>query len=176
MKLKKGLWQLYIGKGKGKTTAAFGLALRAMGRGLKVCIIQFMKASGSASGEVKAAQPLGDLEIFRFGGNLLDKSSSSREETKKAVDEGIKLAAEALSGQKYDLVILDEALTAWEHDLIEEKQLLELGGIRFSQVELVMTGRKAPPELIKAADLVTEMKEVKHPFKEGVKARRGIEY
>lgn len=176
MKLEKGLWQLYVGRGKGKTTAAFGLALRAVSQGLRVCVIQFMKASAPASGEMKAAQLLNGLDVFRFGGSFLDEDSSSRKEIKRDVDKGIKLAVEALSGQKYDLVILDEILTTSEKGLIKEKQILELALQRSPRVELVMTGRKASVDLIEAADLVTEMTEIKHPLKKGVKARRGIEY
>lgn len=176
MKLKKGLWQLYVGKGKGKTTAAFGLALRAVSQGLKVCVIQFMKAGAPASGEMKAAQLLDGLDVYRFGRSFLGKKSSSRKEIKKDIDKGMKLAAEVLSGQEYDLVILDEILTTSEKDLIKEEQVLELALHRSPQVELVMTGRETSADLIEAADLVTEMTAIKHPLKKGVKARRGIEY
>jgi cob(I)alamin adenosyltransferase len=183
----RGLVQVYTGDGKGKTTAALGLALRAVGHGLRVCFIQFMK-SDRELGERKAAARLApELAIHCFAAAHWGDSSKApagtpwwqlpaSEEDRKQAQEGIAFARRALTGGSYDLIVLDEIFQALRYGLISLHQLLDLISARAPRVELVLTGRGAPEEVIRAADLVTEMKAVKHPYERGVKARPGIEY
>ena len=171
-KLKKGLVQVYTGKGKGKTTAAWGQAMRASGQGLRVGIIQFFKRKGS--GEAKMAEKLKlDLYFFCpvhpfFGGK--------REKSKKECREGLTFAKKLIQSKKYDMVILDEINIAMRDRLIEVNEVLDLIKKKPKGVELILTGREAPKKIMEAADLVTEMREIKHPYQKGTKGRRGIEY
>jgi len=170
-----GLVQVYTGNGKGKTTAAFGLALRALGQGLRVCIVQFMKGN-TTYGEARMSERLEGISLFQFGRtDFVDPRNplpEDFEEARKALLKG----REALAGSSYDLVILDEVNVALHFKLISVEDVLSLIEARPEPVELVLTGRYAPSEIIGRADLVTEMKELKHPFQCGVDARRGIEY
>jgi cob(I)alamin adenosyltransferase len=170
----RGLVHVYTGNGKGKTTAALGLALRAAGAGLDVRIVQFMKAS--ETGELEALKRLSDrITVCRFGKKefVRDRGAGGdREEAKK----GLETARDALLSGRYRLVILDEILPAIEMDLLSTNDVLNLMDLRHPGTELVLTGRNAPAELIEAADLVTEMREVKHYHSRGLPARRGIEY
>jgi cob(I)alamin adenosyltransferase len=169
-----GLMHVYTGEGKGKTTAAFGLALRAWGRGLRVCVIQFMKC-GEDYGEVVAARRLKGLDLFQFGsGKWVDKERHTPEDELLAKS-GLAKAKEALTGGKYDVVILDEANVATDFGLLSPAEVLGVVRSR-SKVEVVLTGRYAPEEFIQEADLVTEMKVLKHPYDSGVGARPGVEY
>jgi len=175
----KGLVQVYTGDGKGKTTAAFGLALRAIGQGFKVCIIQFLKSSERyETGENKIAKTLPNLEIFQFGGDYPCPDERIKEDpkVKQGVEQGLSLALGIIREGKCDLLILDEINVALAYGLIELRDLLNLIQAKPEQLELVLTGRWAPQELIEVADLVTEMREIKHPHKQGIKARKGIEY
>lgn len=174
----KGVVQVYTGDGKGKTTAAFGLALRALGHDLKVCIIQFMKSPQVETGEFKAISKLPNLEIYRFGGDLLryDSSLEAREKAKQEALEAFSLAREKAKNPKIDLLILDEINVAALHKLIMVDDVLKLIKEKARGQEIVLTGRDAPETIINKADLVTEMKMIKHPFEQGVKARKGIEY
>ncbi len=176
-KLKKGMVQVYTGAGKGKTTAAMGLALRAAGRGLRVFICQFMK--GMQTGEVLIIKErLSDLiEIHQCGGKefIMDRNSPPPEAVEKA-KQALSLSRSALLSGKYDLVILDEVNVAVYFHLIKEEEVLALIKEKPSHVELVLTGRRAPASVMEAADLVTEMREVKHYFRAGVSARKGIEF
>lgn len=174
-KLKKGLVQLYTGNGKGKTSAAFGLALRAMGRGLKVYVIQFIKG-GFDYGELYIVNKLPNLTLKAFGRGKFITEKIPPEEDVNLAEEALSLAEKVVKSGKYDIVILDEVNVALNLGLISLERVLELIKNKPKHVELVLTGRYAPKELIEAADLVTEMKEVKHPFNEGVQAREGIEY
>ena len=174
--MKKGLVQIYTGEGKGKTTASLGLALRAFGRGLRVRMIQFMKAPRS-SGEHFAIRDLGeDFKIIPVGrkGFIFDKGPS--EEDIQMARNGLSLAAEALADKDVDLVILDEIDVALSLGLVEESAVLALIDAKNEATELVLTGRNASPGLIERADLVTEMRMIKHPYQKGVTAREGIEY
>ena len=167
-----GLVQIYTGDGKGKTTAALGLAMRAVGRGLRVVVIQFIKGD-----------PYGE-HIFAEKCKLFDIIEVSRGDSFKKDDKILKeecahtltLANEYLVGGKYDLIVLDEIFSALTKGFISKAQVLELLAKRPPEVELVLTGRGAPPEIIEKADLVTEMKLIKHPYDKGIKARLGIEY
>ncbi len=175
MKLEKGLVQVYTGNGKGKTSAAFGLALRATGRGLKVCIIQFIKG-GFDYGELYVADKLPGLKLKAFGrGKFVSEKKPDKEDVDLA-EEALKTAEEAVKSREYDVIVLDEVNVALNLKLIRTERVLQLIKDKPAQTELVLTGRKAPKEIIEAADLVTEMVEVKHPYNKGFKARKGIEY
>lgn len=173
--LKKGLIQVYTGNGKGKTTAAFGQALRAAGHGLKTIIIQFMKGSKDC-GEIKASKMLHPyLTIKPMGRDcLIDRDHPEAvdfEYAKKA----LRFAKEKLLKKEYDIVILDEVNVAINYGLIDVQSVLDLMSKRPKNVELILTGRYASQEIIDRADLVTEMVERKHYFRRGVKERVGIE-
>jgi cob(I)alamin adenosyltransferase len=177
MGLSKGLIQVYHGNGKGKTTAAFGLAFRAAGQGLRVEIIQFMKEDSSRSGEVKSAEQFSNIRVRRFGGNLIGKASISVEQLKPRIAEGISLAKKILLAEKTDLLILDEINVALHFKLVELTKVVELLDLRPTNVELILTGRYPPQAILDKADLVTEMKLEKHPYEtDEIKARRGIEF
>ena len=168
----KGCVQVYTGNGKGKTTAAIGLAVRALGAGMRVYFAQFLK-SGDYS-EKKILGALDNLVLKQFGtGGLITRNPSA--EDMAAASRGLEEAREALKSGAYDLVILDEANVACSMGLITKEDVLSLLRDRPETTELVLTGRNAAPELIGAADLVTEMKEVKHYFASGISARKGIE-
>lgn len=175
MGLEQGLVQVYTGDGKGKTTASLGLALRAVGRGLKVCIVQFIKGGGQY-GEHLAAQKLSPLLVIHQTGrdNWIFKDRLEPEDIKIA-HEALEIAKTALAGGDYDLVILDEINGAVWFGLLKAEDVLGLIGAKPPKVELVITGRGADERVIAAADLVTEMKEVKHYYQQGVQARIGIE-
>jgi cob(I)alamin adenosyltransferase len=174
-KLEKGLVQVYTGDGKGKTSAAFGLALRAIGRGLKVYIIQFIKG-GFDYGELYVVDRLPNITLKAFGrGKFVTQQPPSQEDVRLA-EEALQLAEKTIKSGEYDLVILDEINVALNLKLISLEKVLELIKGKPKHVELVLTGRYAPKEIIDAADLVTEMREVKHPFKKGCQAREGIEF
>ena len=169
-----GLVQVYTGNGKGKTTAALGQALRAVGRGLKVYMAQFIK--GQESGEHLAAQWLPDLSISQLGsGEFIINREPTREELALAQAGWSEISHVVQSG-RYDVVLLDEIRHAVKVSLIGLQQVLELVSRRPQHVEIILTGRDMPAELIAAADLVTEMCCVRHPYDRGVKVRKGIEY
>jgi cob(I)alamin adenosyltransferase len=173
--MKKGLIQVYTGDGKGKTTAALGLALRAVGHGMKVLIIQFMKGSIEI-GEIKAAQKLAPyLTIVPMGRETFVSKDNPHPEDIKIAREGLLLSQKAIQNGEYDVVILDEINVAIEYGLISISDLLHLLDSKPNEVEIVLTGRNARPELLERADLVTEMVKRKHYFDEGVPARKGIE-
>ena len=174
-KLEKGLVQVYTGNGKGKSSAAFGLALRAIGRGLKVYIIQFIKG-GFDYGELYIVDKLPNLTLKAFGrGKFVTQKPPGKADVELA-EEAFALAEEVVKSGEYDIVILDEINVALNLKLIQIEKVLKLIKNKPKHVELVLTGRYAPNEIIEAADLVTEMKEVKHPFNKGFQARKGIEY
>ncbi len=176
--MEKGLVIVYTGGGKGKTTAALGMALRAVGHNQKICIIQFIKGSWHY-GELNSLKRLEpEVELITMGkgfvGIIDDKSP--REEHEKIAKEGIKLTKEKIQSKKYDTIILDEVNYAVNLGLIELNDVLDLIKTKPSELNLVLTGNHAKPEIIEAADLVTEMREIKHPFKSGIKAKKGIDF
>lgn len=171
--MKKGYIQLYTGNGKGKTTAALGLSLRNICAGGKVYFGQFMK--GQDCSELKAPEYLPGLTMEQYGTSKYVKDKPSPEDI-RAAEEGFARAEAALLSGQYDLIVLDEINTALFYGLLSLQRVLELLDKKPEPVELVLTGRYAPSELIDRADLVTEMKEIKHYYKTGVLARRGIEY
>lgn len=175
MKLERGQIQVYTGNGKGKTTAALGLALRAVGRELNVCMVQFIKGGGPY-GEHLAAQKLAPcLTIIQSGREGWVNRDNPDPEDRRLALEALEKARAALTGGAYDMVILDEINGAVYFGLITVEEVLELIGAKPDNVELVLTGRYADERIIEAADLVTEMREVKHYYKAGVSARIGIE-
>lgn len=168
----KGMIQVYTGKGKGKTTAALGLALRAAGAGLRVFIGQFLK-KGNFS-ELKALERLEGVEVEQFGSGRFIGSTIRRKD-KQCAARGLARIREVINSGEYDLVVLDEINVALSFNLIEEVELLEIITKRPIHVEIVLTGRNAPQEILKQADLVTEMREIRHYYENGVAARVGIE-
>lgn len=173
MKLKKGFVQIYTGNGKGKTTAAFGLALRAAGAGLKIYILQFLKSR--SYGEIKTLKKVKNIKIERCGRGCLIRKKPGKIDIECA-NKGFVKARKIIMSMKYDIVILDEINIALKLGLIKTKDLLCAIRHKPRRVELVLTGRYCPPALYKHADLITEMKEAKHPYRKGIIARRGIEY
>jgi len=176
----RGMIQVYTGDGKGKTTAALGLALRAVGHGLRVHVIQFMKnpeMMGTTYGEITASKSLlPGLVIHSFGlPRLLRKEGATGEDIKEA-QKAMELAFELMQDEHVSVIILDEVFMALHFGLIKLEDLLKLLDSKPPDKEIVLTGRKAPPEILERADLVTEMREIKHYFSKGVSARRGIEY
>jgi len=174
-KLDRGMVQVYTGDGKGKTTAALGLALRALGHGLRVYMIQFMKGDPDY-GELQTASGLPNFEVRQSGRpDFVDRDDPDQIDIQLA-QEGLIHAREILAGGQYDVVILDEINVALAFGLIEVRDVLALIASRNERTELILTGRQAPRAILEAADLVTEMREVKHYFQRGVKARDGIEH
>ena len=174
-KLEKGLVQVYTGNGKGKTSAAFGLALRAIGRGLKVYIVQFIKG-GFDYGEAYVVDKLSNLQLRAFGRGQFVTTKPPDKQDVNLAEEALKLAKNVVGSGEYDIVILDEINVALSLKLIDLEEVMQLIKSKPQYVELVLTGRNAPAEVVEAADLVTEMREVKHPYSKGVAARKGIEY
>lgn len=175
MGLEQGQVQVYTGNGKGKTTASLGLALRAVGRGLKVCMIQFIKGGGQY-GEHLAAEKLAPLlTIHQTGRDGWIRKGDLAPEDIHIARAALELARSVLSGGEYDLVILDEINGAAWFGLLDSVDILQLIESKPADVELVLTGRSADPQVIAAADLVTEMCEIKHYYRQGVPARVGIE-
>lgn len=178
VKKETGLVQVYTGDGKGKTTAALGLALRAIGRGLKIVIIAFMKEGSLGTGELEAAERLSpDLVIRQFNGNLLGGITPERfADVKKAVEEGLDFARQIIAEKSCDILILDEISHALNFKAADLEVVLDLIEKKPADMELVLTGRDMPQEVLDKADLITEMRSVKHYFEKGVEARKGIEY
>ncbi len=169
-----GLIQIYTGDGKGKTSAAFGLIMRAVGRGLRCVVIQFLK--GTTSGEVTIARNLGICNIFQFGTKDFLTPEYPQERIIKRTREGLEFAKKVLSSGDFELVVLDEILTAYALGIIGEEDLISIVDAKAKRTELVMTGLKAPESIIERAQLITEMKKIKHYFDKGIKARKGFEF
>jgi len=175
MSLDEGLIQVYTGDGKGKTTAALGLAIRAAGQGLKVYIVQFMKG-WPHYGELTTLGQQANVTIRQFGRpDFVDRENPDPVDVRMA-QEALDHAREVVKSGEYDLVILDEVNVAVDWKLIQLPDVLSLLDEKPAGVELVLTGRYAHPEIIARADLVTEMKEIKHPYRKGLSRRRGIDY
>jgi len=170
----KGLIQVYTGEGKGKTTAALGLALRAAGRNMKVLIVQFMKKWDY--GELHSVELIPNITLKTFGTKDFVYKGKTKKidyvEAQKAFSFGI----EGMQSGNYDIVIFDELNMALYYELLNAKEVVEKLKGKPDNVEIVITGRRAPQEIIEIAGLVTEMKEIRHPYQKGIEARRGIEY
>ena len=174
-KYRRGLVQVYTGNGKGKTTAAFGQALRAVGQGFRVCIIQFMK--GRKYGEFLAAERyLPNLTVRLSGLDSFVMRDNPAPLDIELAKQGLALAREAVASRDYEMVILDEINVAVDFMLIPVADVIDLIQTRPPAVDLILTGRYAPPEIIALADTVSEIREVKHHYNAGIKDRAGIEY
>jgi len=178
--LEQGMVQIYTGNGKGKTTAALGQALRALGRGLRVCMYQFLKPAAYETGEAIMADKLGpDFKLVRLEQPWSFRSLSNPEEVEMMavrIREALPDIVTAAGNGEWDMIILDEIVFCLSCGMISERELLEIIEARDENVELILTGRGATPSLIAEADLVTEMVMVKHPYESGVPARAGIEF
>lgn len=166
--------QIYTGNGKGKTTAALGIITRAVGNNFKIFFCQFLK--GTDYGEIKTIANFPTVKHERYGrGTFIRKKEFVTDEDIKLMKEGYESLKNALLSKNYDIVIADEIFGALKYDLISLDEIKLLIKNKPEQTELILTGRNAPEEIIELADLVTEMKEIKHYFKQGVFARKGIE-
>lgn len=173
---RKGLILIHTGSGKGKTTAAFGLALRALGQGFNVLILQFMKGRKNI-GEIKALTHTDlPLEIKQFGRDVFFKSRTCELIDIYLATKGLTAFCEAMADGRYDLIILDEIILAIDFGLLKLEEVKEAIAQKPPELHLILTGRNAPAELIEMADLVTEMREIKHHYNRGVAAQKGIEY
>lgn len=176
-KQKPGLILINTGNGKGKTTAALGTALRHAGYGRKVMFLQFIKGTWKY-GEMEALNLIPNITLVRSGAGfykILD-DKYPEEVHKQAAADGLQLARQAVSSGEYTLVVLDEIIYAIGEGLLALADVLDMLKLRKPEVSVILTGRGAPPELIELADTVTEMREVKHPFQQGVLALKGIDY
>ena len=178
MEEKNGLIIVHTGNGKGKTTAALGLAIRAWGDGLRVLILQFIKG-GWKYGEIETIKRLGEIdgriELKRLGKGF-QRNTDDKAEHIAAAQEALKEAGEAFESGNYDLIILDEINYAVKFELITVEDVKALLAKRPAELHVVLTGRDAKEEIINLADLVTEMKLIKHPYQKGIKAQKGIEF
>ena len=174
----KGLVIVYTGNGKGKTTAALGMALRAIGYDHKVCMLQFIKGSWHY-GEMDSSKKLEpNFELIAVGKGfvgILD-DNSPREEHEKYAAEAVRICREKIFSEKYDVIILDEVNYAITLGLIDVQEIIKIIKEKPADLDLVLTGRDVKEEIVELADLVTEMKEIKHPFKSGIKAKKGIDF
>lgn len=183
MAARKGLTIVYTGNGKGKTSAALGAAMRALGHGWRVLIIQFFKGDWPVIyGELELAKKLyPQFEVLQLGRGFVKIMGDKKpfEEHVEAAKAALTLTRERMLSGQYDLIILDEVIYALgylDFKLIDLKDVLQLIREKPPQMHLILTGRNAPPEIIEAADLVTEMMEIKHPMKKGIPAQQGIDY
>lgn len=173
--MKQGLLQVYTGNGKGKTTAALGLALRALGHDWRVAVVQFLKGSAKY-GEIQALQQFPTCHIWQYGRDVLIDMNNPESQDVALARQGLAKVRQLIQAEEYDLLILDEICVALAIKLISEEEIRELLERRSVSLEIVLTGRYAPEWLIESADLVTEMCQIKHPFEKGIAAREGIEY
>ena len=173
--LGKGLVEIFTGDGRGKTSAALGVVLRATGHGLRSCVIHFMKGS-YPYGEQKALARLPDVTVAVFGRETFVDPRNVEEVDKQEARKALDAAREAMLSGKYDIVVLDEVNVASVWGLIGVDEVLRLVEEKPENVELILTGRYADRRLVKTADLVTEMVAIKHPYEDGVEARRGLDY
>ena len=173
----KGLLIVNTGDGKGKTTAALGVLVRAAGRGLKCCLIQFMKSRTDRYGEHESLEKLG-VEIHTMGDGFTWDTKDPAQDIKTA-QETWAMCVEKMRSADYELLVFDELVYVLDYKFLDvDKVLGEISAVRETQphLHLILTGRNAPQELVDAADLVTEMKEIKHPFHAGIYAQQGIEF
>ena len=174
--MKKGITQIYTGNGKGKTTAALGLMLRAVGNDFKVAMVQFLKGN-TDSGEIKLIEErFPEIEAYQFGTDHFITKNNIKEEDRKEAENGFLKVKELIESNEFDLIVLDEINVAMYFGIIDEKEVIELIQNKPENLELVLTGRYAPKEIINLAELVTEMKDIKHPYNNGFQARKGIEF
>ena len=173
--IKRGEIQVYTGKGKGKTTAALGLALRACGQGWRVLMLSFMKGDPNC-GEVKISPKIPHFRLIQSGLPTMVKKERPSPEDIRMAQEGFQMAKKAIMQKEYDMIILDEINMAVNYNLISLDDILDLMDKKPTEMELVLTGRSAHPEIVKRANLVSEILEIKHYYTKGINARQGIEY
>lgn len=171
----KGLFAIHTGNGKGKTTAALGLAFRALGHGHRVSIIQFIKGN-RRTGEHKLAEQFPGLLDLRVTGRGFTWKSDDMEKDAALAKQAWELAKSVMQDGSYQLVVLDELTYLIKYGMVAEKEVLKAISDRPAQMHVVVTGRYATDLLIASADLVTEMKEIKHPYRAGVKAQKGFDF
>ena len=169
-----GLVHIYTGNGKGKTTAAFGLAFRAAGRGLNVLIVQFLKPD-VGYGEQTACQRFDNITLYPLGLDHFVSKNPKPEDIEAAMN-ALRKTTELMASGRYDVVVMDEAVNAVRLGLIKDTELIDELKKRPSNIEVILTGRGLTPALAEYADYITEMGLVKHPFDRGIQAREGIEY
>ena len=174
MILEKGFIHVYTGLGKGKTTAALGLGIRAVGSGLKVYMIQFMK--GRRYSELDTIEKIPNFTIIQYGRDEFVSKENPEQIDIDLAKKGFAHAKEIINSGKYDLVILDEMNVVIDYNLIPVGEVIKLIENKPEKTELVLTGRYAHPEISKIADVVTEMLEIKHPYQNGIMARKGIDF
>jgi cob(I)alamin adenosyltransferase len=174
MSLKRGLIHVYTGDGKGKTTAAIGLGIRAVGAGLQVHMIQFMK--GRRYSEIDALEKIPGFTVAQFGRDEFVSKEKPEQIDIDLAHKGLLHAQDVLKNDKHDLVILDEINVAVDYHLLTIQDVVDLMEHKPETMELVLTGRYAPPEIIKHADLVSEILEIKHPYQKGIPCRKGIDW
>jgi cob(I)alamin adenosyltransferase len=173
----KGLLMVNTGDGKGKTTAALGVLVRAAGRGMNCCLIQFMKSKNDRYGEHDSLEELG-IEVHTMGDGFTWDTNDKAQDIKTS-EETWALCVEKMRSEEYDLLVFDELVYVLDYEFLDlDKVLDEIKQVRERQpnLHIIVTGRKAPEKLVEAADLVTEMKEIKHPFHAGIYAQQGIEF
>lgn len=173
----KGLLMVNTGDGKGKTTAALGVLIRAAGRGMNCCLIQFMKAKTDRYGEHESLEELG-IEVHTMGDGFTWDTNDKAQDIKTS-EETWALCVEKMRSEEYDLLVFDELVYVLDYGFLDlDKVLAEIKAVREKQpnLHIIVTGRNAPEKLVEAADLVTEMKEIKHPFHAGIYAQQGIEF
>ena len=174
MSFTRGYVHVYTGDGKGKTTTSLGLAMRAAGAGLRVAVIQFMK--GRRYSEIDTAELIPGFDIFQHGRDeFVSRENPEQMDIDLALG-GFEHAREIIGSGEYDMVILDEINVAIDYNLLPIDEVLDMIRDRPVHVELVLTGRNAPGKIMEEADLITEMREIKHYYKQGVQARKGIEF
>ena len=173
--VRKGLVQIFTGEGKGKTSAAIGTVIRALGHGFKVYIALFMKGD-YLYGERKILSELPGVTLESFGSSEFIDPSNIKPGEREAAKEALEAARGAMLGGKYDLVVLDEVNLAVAFNLLELREVMGLVEVKPETVELILTGRQAAAELVRVADLVTECLKIKHPYDRGVEGREGFEY
>ncbi len=173
----EGLGKVHVitGPGKGKTTAAFGLALRAAGHGYRVCIIQFMK-TGESTGELMAARRIEGIEVLQFGTGRFVREGGPSEDDRRAAGAALAAARERLEGGTCQMVVLDEVNVAASMGLVDPGEVVGLLRSRRAGTEVVLTGRDAPQGFVDLADYVSVVENAKHPFDRGAKARKGVEW
>ena len=177
MKIDRGLVHVYTGDGKGKTTCALGVVLRVLGWGANVCMIQFIKGYADIGEAEFSRNCTGRFTLQQFALDVSRNIGEKEVMQRREAAEAAMLAAEdAVLGGKYELVVLDEVNNAMHYGLVDISRMLALIGRKPVNVELILTGRDAPVEIMEVADYVTEMKLVKHPFGKGIQARKGIDF
>jgi cob(I)alamin adenosyltransferase len=171
---RKGVLLVITGNGKGKTTSAFGTALRSLGHGFKIAVVQFMK--GRIYGELEVLRDRLGVDVYQFGRNAFVDPKNPDPRDLELARQGLDKAWEIVRGQQHDLLILDEIIYVASYGLLPETEVLALARSRPRWMDLILTGRGASAELIELADTVSDVREIKHHYKKGIESRAGMEY